>query len=174
MSKIYRVSEDVLIALANQGRKYSGATKKLIFPRDFNLSIEMSYENGKKAENEVFWGTFQNSGGEVNYYYAFAYGKFTDENYNPKHDIVCQSGANTSSQYMFYNASEISDTKVVIYANGNALTYAFYGDAKLHTIRKLVVHKNLTYSNSFKGCEALVNIVVEGEIGKSISFSDFF
>lgn len=125
-------------------------------------------EIGREAERNDFFRTFQNNGNETNYYYAFAYGRFTDANYDPKYDIVCSSGTTTSSQNVFYNASEITDTKVAIYARGRSASNMFYGCTALRTIQKLVVYVGLTYANTFTNCTALTNLTIEGEIGASI------
>jgi hypothetical protein len=177
--------DGALTATAEAIRGKTGKTEPITFDMDegFKSAVEVievggdteaayndGVEAGRKAEYDAFWDEFQRKGGEANYYYAFSYDKFNDTNYNPKYDIVCSSGANTSSQYMFLSAP-ITDTKVAIYANGNAASYAFSGCTDLHTIRKLVVHDSLSYNTTFGGCRALVNISFEGVIGKNISFS---
>lgn len=125
---------------------------------------------GKQAEHAVFWNNFQNSGEEQNYYYAFASGRFSDANYNPKHDLVTTDGI-TAAQYMFYNANQIADTKMAIRVNSSRMNYAFYGCTTLHTIKKLIVHDGVSYTNTFQNCNALVNISIAGVIGQTISFN---
>jgi hypothetical protein len=125
------------------------------------------FEAGKQAEYDRFWDKFQNYGRTENYNYAFAMGRFNDENYNPKYPIKCSSG-NTSGRYMFYNASDITDTKVEIIPY-NDLSNAF-ANSGIVTIRKLTVHEGISYSATFTETNDLVNITFEGEIGQDISF----
>ena len=130
----------------------------------YGLGMEM----GKSEEYNRFWDTFQNNGGTANYYYAFAYNKFNDENYNPKYDIRC-SNATTPGQAMFLNSSGITDTKVVIYANANNLQGAFQNSG-IKTIRKIVSQETTAYTQTFNGCDKLTDITFEGVIGQSINF----
>jgi hypothetical protein len=128
-------------------------------------------EQGKQAERVAFWNGFQNNGGTANYYLAFAYGKFTDENYNPIHPIRCSNGS-TPGMQMFYNSPGITDTKVEIYANNNNLQGAFNSATGLVTIRKIHVYETTKYTNTFDGANSLINIEFEGVIGQSISFQN--
>lgn len=123
------------------------------------------YDAGKQAEYDKFWDIFQNYGEPTNYYYGLAYGKFTDENYNPKYPINCIPNATTSSMDIFYNAP-ITDTKVAIYAGGS-IQAAFYGCKQLKTIRKIVLNKDTNISTAFYQTTALEDITIEGEIGKT-------
>lgn len=52
----------------------------------------------------------------------------------------------------------------------NSASGLFSSDTKLHTIRKLTVAENVEFTNFFASCESLKNIIVEGVIGRSISF----
>jgi hypothetical protein len=124
---------------------------------------------GKEAERTTLWNVFQNNGGTQNYYYAFAYNKFTDENYNPIHPIRCLNGS-TPGQNMFYKADYITDTKVEIYANSNNLNGAF-NSCGLVKIRKIHVHETTELTAAFAGTVNLVDIDFEGTIGKSIDFA---
>ena len=125
-------------------------------------------QQGREQEYSVMWDTMQDDGKGQNYYYAFAYGRFTDKNYNPKHPLKCSSGT-TSGRYIFYNATGITDTKVEIIPY-NDLQYAFNGDSSLVTIRKLTVKESVTYNGAFTGCDKLVDITFDGVIGQDISF----
>lgn len=60
------------------------------------------FDEGKKSEYDAFWDVFQSNGNLTSYNYAFAYGKFNDDTFRPKYDIVP-----TSANYMFsYNNTE--------------------------------------------------------------------
>ena len=122
------------------------------------------YDAGKKAECDAFWDVFQQNGEPSNYYYAFAYGKFTDENYNPKHPIICKSGS-TAAGSMFYN-STITNTKVPITIPG-ASTQTFGNCSALKTIPLLTLTENTTYNNTFAYCSALEDITIDGVIGQN-------
>lgn len=124
---------------------------------------------GKQAERDAFWEQFQNHGKGINYLYAFSYGRFNDSTYNPKYDIIPREG-NADCNNIFYTATQITDTKVAIYANDVAgcIQGAFYKAMKLVTIRKLVVTENTTYSSVFHTCTALKNITFEGTIGQNM------
>lgn len=128
---------------------------------------QLVYRAGRKSEYDKFWDKFQNYGKTENYNYAFAMGRFNDENYNPKYPIKCSSG-NTSGRYMFYYATGITDTKVeIIPYNDLSNAFAYSG---IVTIRKLTVTEKITYSSTFTETNDLVNITFEGEIGQDISF----
>lgn len=132
--------------------------------------LDNAHAAGMTAERVKFWNAFQNNGGTQNYYVAFAYGKFTDENYNPIHSIRCSNGS-TPGQQMFYNSTGITDTKVAIYANSNNLTQAF-ANTLIRRIPLLSVKSSTTYSNTFAYCSLLEEITIEGTIGQDISFAD--
>ena len=125
------------------------------------------YEAGKKAEQSDFWEEFQDGGNKQNYYYAFAADRFTDANYNPKYDIICSDGT-TPGRYAFYNAVNLTDTKVGIYANDNNAQYIFSGSG-LVTIRLFYVYESTNLINAFQGCSNLVNLTMGGTIGNDLN-----
>lgn len=131
----------------------------------YNFGCETGIEQGKQAEYDAFWDVFQKNGGAVNYNYAFAYGKFTDENYNPKYPIVC-TNSTTGGQNMF-RSSSITDTKqpITISTNGQG---AFY-ECGIKTIRKLIVTEDTVFTNMFYATSTLENITIEGTIGKDFN-----
>ena len=123
------------------------------------------YEAGQKAEYDKFWEVFQDGDKIQNYYYAFAVGRFNDTTYNPKYPIRCSSGT-TPGRNMFYN-SQITDTKVAIYANNNNLYQAFNNATALKTIRLLNVYESTTFDATFTQCTSLKDITMDGVIGQS-------
>ena len=180
-----------MTAIADRIRLYTGGTKKITLddmPEEIGMVNISGYNNGftegresayligyeegkaqgievgKQAERDAFWDEFQNG----SYYYAFSYGKFSDENYNPIRDIVVANGS-TTGRYMFYNATGITDTKVSIYATGTSanLQNSFAGCPNLKYIRKLVVAAHTTFSNAFNNAEALEMLMLEGTIGQN-------
>ena len=136
----------------------------------FEVIADAAYEKGKEKERSDFWDVFQNNGIQMaNYQYAFAYGHFSDKNYNPKHKI----NPSYSCSSMFYSATAITDTKVDIdVRQATATTNVFRSASKLKTIRKLIVNENNTYVQWFTGCASLENITFEGVIGNDLSFAD--
>jgi hypothetical protein len=136
----------------------------------FEVIADAVYEKGKNDDKSDFWDVFQNKGIQMaNYQYAFAYGHFSDENYNPKHKI----NPSYSCSNMFYSATKITDTKVDIDVRlATASTNVFRLASKLKTIRKIIVNESNTFVQWFTGCSSLENITFEGVIGNDLSFAD--
>lgn len=133
-------------------------------------NTDEAFEAGKRAEYDVFWDDLQSHGNPANYYYAFAYNRFSDNNYNPKYPIVGSSGT-TPCQAIFYSNTLITDTKVEIVTSSN-INNCFYKMSNCHTIRKLTVIEATSFTNAFVGCSSLMNIEFGGTIGANISFED--
>ena len=123
------------------------------------------FEEGQKNEYDKFWDVYQNYGEQMNYQYAFAYNKFTDETYNPKYPIKSVSGNNLAANNIFYNTTNITNTKVPIIMQYTYMNSTFYGCKNLTTINKLILHShNITEAkNAFFGCEKLTEIQIEGK-----------
>lgn len=165
------IEESTMTAIGNAIRAKTGGTAGIL-PEDMPAQIE-SISSGSSGSTDgyydTFWDAFQKNGAAMNYLYAFAYGRFTDANYNPKYDIKC-SGGTTPSRYLFYQSTEITDTKVPIYVNNNNMDYCFQGCTGLVTIRQLDVQATTGFTSTFASCSALANITITGTIGKNISF----
>jgi hypothetical protein len=133
----------------------------------FDIGKVEGIEEGKKTERDDFWEVFQKGGEPMNYNYAFGYNKFKDENYFPKYDINVMSG-NTTANYMFNVASDITDTKVTIDASkANNTQNMFSSCTNLKKIPKLIVGANTGFANTFNACEALEELYIEGTIAKN-------
>lgn len=119
---------------------------------------------GQKSEYDKFWDIYQNYGGQMDYQYAFAHNKFTDETYNPKYSIITKSGGFSAANNIFYNAINITDTKVPIIIHYTYMNNIFYGCKNLTTINKLILpsHNISEAKNAFSGCEKLTKIQIEG------------
>lgn len=120
--------------------------------------------DGKSAERNTFWDSYQQNGQRTNYTYAFyGYGWY-DDIYNPQYPIKPIHGNG------IYNLSYITDTKVPIDLtavgnNSQVFTYA----TRLVTINKVIFAANVSVSSAcFQSCGALKNLTVEGDIGCSI------
>ena len=142
------------------------------YSNGFAAGTEEGRYTGEQAQREAFWDVYQNYGGAVNYYYAFAFNKFTDANYAPKYDIVSRTDS-TALAGLFY-VTTITDTKVDIYANGKDLTSIFRGCQFLKKIKKLILSPSVThtFSGAFTQCYALEDIEIEGSIRTSVDFKD--
>lgn len=118
------------------------------------------YEAGKKSEYDAFWDSFQKKGVPIGYTYKFYGEHWSDEVYKPKYDIVC-----TAAISAFYSSS-ITDSLVSIDCRDIAMqtTFAY---CNIQTIRKLIVSKDTTYSRTFDTCKKIINLTIEGVIGKN-------
>lgn len=133
----------------------------------YDIGKAQGIEEGKQAERDDFWEVFQKGGIAANYLYGFAYNRFNDNNYFPKYDIVVTSG-NTTGNYMFYMASELTDTKVTIDVSAvNNLQNSFHSCSQLKYIRKLIVGSVTAFANTFNGDEELEMLNIEGTIAKN-------
>lgn len=126
-------------------------------------NVPKVYEAGKEEERKAFWEQLQLGGTRNTYTYAFAYSSWNDDIYNPTYPI-----SSTTLNYAYY-VSNITDTKIDIEARGSNITGVFQG-SPIKTVRKLIVHENLTYTSVFTNCDKLENITFEGVIGNSIDF----
>ena len=159
---------------------------------------EAVYEAGKKSEYDAFWDVYQGNGNSKQYHYAFAGYGWTDETFKPKHNIIMQGSCLAAFQYskitdiaerlkecgVELDTSNCSNFQAMFaYATTKSLPTintlkavsltSLFADCKnLERVEKLVVKKGSTYGTGFKGCQALKDIVFEGEIGNDISFSD--
>ena len=126
-------------------------------------------DEGIMAERNNFWDVFQKGGEPMSYRCAFAYGRFTDEIYNPLHTIKCTDTASTDAEQMFY-LSAITDTKVPIQiGKDKPLNQTFRNAYYLRTIRKLIVTEGCTFASAFESCNALENLTISGVIGQNIN-----
>lgn len=134
------------------------------------FSLQEAFDAGKQAEQDRFWEEFQQGGTKfIAYTNAFAYRGWTDDIFNPKYPFLVGGGNS-----MFAYNTALTDTKQPIDISDishTQLYYLFQRATNLKTIRKLITHRNRSYTNMFEQCNALENIVFEGEIGGSINFS---
>lgn len=121
------------------------------------------YDAGKKAEYDAFWDEFQDKGNRTDYRYAFAYGRWTDKNYNPKYPIKIDGFAYAMSMFDY---TDITDTKVDIeLLNTSTTNVSVFSNAKkLVTIPKLTLGGNKSFNGWFTNANALTNIEIGGSI----------
>lgn len=167
------VQQEKFKQIADVLRSFNASIKK-IKPSDFankfaelhEAALLRGHENGKTAEQESFWDTYQQYGMRTGWVYAF-YGRgWTDETYNPKYPI------STSGAFgQMFGYSNITDTVVPLNFAYHASTQVFR-DSAIKNIPSITVAPNQTFSNWFVNCSALENITfVNCEIQQNISFS---
>lgn len=161
----------------------------------YNEGLAEGIEQGKSAEWNTFWDSYQHNGNRVNYEYAF-YG-WSDGLFYPKYNIVpsgsyvgssmfrkssikdlkqrledCGVVLDTSScgyvAYMFME-SEISSIPVVDLTNAkNATDYCFANAPYIKTIEKVIFSEQTAISsNMFSATSGLENVVFEGVISRN-------
>jgi hypothetical protein len=157
-------------------------------------NVPKVYEAGKKSEYDKFWNNYQQNGAEISYNYAFAYARWNDNNFKPKHNIVP-----TTANYMFQN-SEIKQLKSILQAQNvildtskctslqsmfmsskiehipaiscvgtTTLSNVFSYCNQVKTIEKFILkYEGLnTFTNTFVGCSELEHIIFEGVMGSN-------
>lgn len=125
--------------------------------------LQAKYNEGAQAQQAHFWGIFQNNGEPTNYYYKFSYTGWTNNNYKPQYSLVC-TNATTAAMALFYSNTFITDTRVPIEVRGVNAQAMFYRSAVV-TIRELIVHAGVTFSNTFFEAYDIENITISGTIG---------
>lgn len=159
------ISKHILRDIANYIRNRKGTTAE-IKPVDMKSELESipTFEQGKQAEHDRFWDTFQQNGNRTTYRYAFysTGHKIWDDNlYKPKYPITATDSYGADSMFQ---SSLITDTKVDVAIGPNS-NYTFLSCNNLVTIRKLIVTEATTvHTQSFGGCNNLENITIEGVI----------
>lgn len=133
-------------------------------------NVPKVYEQGKQAEHDAFWEQYQRGGATTaDYSNAFYTGRWTDDIYKPKYDIVSSNSFNSLFAY-----SKITDTLVTIDATlltSSSKQQALFNYAtQLKTIPLIRVAEHNTYSGWFSNCTSLENISFEGVIGNDIDF----
>ena len=168
-AKIY--NEASVSAIADKIRERTGEAQKYKLremPSGIDAVFEKGFEDGKQAQYDAFWDTFQQNGERNNYPYAFYGPGWTDENYDPKYPLTVKGGN------QMYQASLITDTKVPIDMTKNVTNSQVFSWAqRLVTVNKVIFSKDITYNASiFTWCYDLENVTVEGEIGCDMRFHD--
>lgn len=186
--------------IADAIREKTG-TEDLIKPSDFAGKISEVYEKGEKSQYDEFWEAYQNTTikkGVGQYMYSFAGYGWNDNTFKPKYDIRMRYGNQYTFAYskitdlirLLENARVILDT-----SEATSFPYMFYGstvtkipaidcrnttslgnvftDCKSLECLSLIVDENNTFPiSTFRQCEKLSDITIEGTIGQSISFPD--
>ncbi len=163
-------------AIADAIREKTG-TSDLIKPSDFASKIEDVYtagqnaggggydegfEDGKFAERDAFWDSFQKNGTRTDYAYAFM--NWSDDIYHPKYPIE-------GSLNQCLASSTITDTLVdmkVVYTKTTMCATIFQNCRQLKTIRSIEFSPYADLRNTiFLYCDALENLTVCGTINSN-------
>lgn len=123
-------------------------------------SYNEGFEDGKKAEYDVFWDIFQQNGERTWYWGAFTGPGWTDEIFKPKYPIIAKG----TCGYCFRN-SKITNVLYFEYLD-TTVTQTFYDALNLKTIGcfKLTNGGN-KFTQVFANCKELENLTMEGVIG---------
>lgn len=151
--KILRAKQDYDdVFLAGKAQGGGGGTDR----------YDEGFEAGKQAEYDSFWNNVQENGTRTRYNYAFAGDGWTDATFTPKYPF----GAISHATYMF-GYSLITEVKQTLDFStiANNLANTFTG-SKIKTLR-LKLSETVGANNMFMSCADLVNLEIEGRIGKN-------
>lgn len=155
------------------------------------------FDAGKSAEWNAFWDSLQDNGSRTAYAYAFM--RWNKQCFKPKYNMTPSSCnqmfqnafvdepvsliealgelvLDTSSSTGFTNMfgySGVTEVPIISTISASTIQQAFDNAADLVTIEKLVLKADgsQTFTNTFRKCTKLSNIVIEGVIGNTIDFS---
>lgn len=157
-----------------------------------NDQDKTSFDIGKKAQYDEFWDAVQNFGNRTSYNGVFF--QWGDSAFYPKYDLIPIGNASsmfqqikvknfkqrlidcgvtldlskaTNVNYLF-SVAEVTHVPVINTTSASSLASIFY-NCRIVDIEKLILKSDgsQTFSDSFKWCESLVNLIIEGTIGKS-------
>ena len=134
---------------------------------NYDEGYQMGYtegeSKGRESQYNEFWNAYTQNGTRYNWNNAFFGYGWNDKSYNPPSDFNNVKYCNS-----MFSQSSITDIKVAIdLTNSTSTNSLFLSATSLKTIPLLIVHKELTFSNNFKGCNNLENITIQGAIGKN-------
>lgn len=158
------------------------------------------YDDGKQAQYDGFWDTYQQNGNRTAYRYGFAGKGWDDTTFNPKYDIspapyealsfATDSKITNLKQKLIDCGVTLDLSKVVnalsMFEGAEILTNLPRLDlgactSMMNTFRKckslvsidsLKLNENIAFSLTFSECSALEEIRIEGLIGKSLEIKD--
>lgn len=156
--------------------------------------VDSAFENGVKSEYDRFWDSYQNNGNPQGYQYAFGGPCWTDETFNPKHDINIigncgQMFSNTRITDLYgktigrglkftmsnvtYAASMFAYSSYLTHVPAislvglkNAYSCFAYCYA-LVTIDELAIDESFVFQGDFNYCDSIENLTIKGTIGQN-------
>lgn len=134
---------------------------------NYNEGYESGYTEGeimgRQNQYNEFWNGYSQNGTRYNWNNAFFGYGWNDNTYNPPWDFNNVKYCNS-----MFSQSSITNIKVTVdLTNSTSASSMFLSSTGLKTIPLLIVHKDLTFSNTFKGCANLENLTIQGVIGKN-------
>ena len=146
----YCTDENALYVGTEDGNKKVGGDG--VTEQDKQDIIDGVIEGIQGGYGDNFWEVYQNQGNRRDYRYAFFDVCWTDEIYNPKYPIIA-SGVSTD----MFGLTSITDTLVTIDFSENTTTnvQVFRNSYNLKTIRELIVHEGIVFTNWFSNATAL-------------------
>lgn len=191
--------QEKFTAIADNIRTCLGTDEK-IKPSNFADKISEVFETGKKSEYDEFWNAYQQNGMKTNYGYAFAqwnkntfqpkynmnptaaphmfYGFNQDRSVESLPDLLKNNNITIDFSkckgFMYFGTySYISDFGFIDCSGATNLNHMFNIAQRLDTVSlKLKDDGSQSFNSTFDACTRLVNITIEGVIGKNISFSE--
>lgn len=127
-------------------------------------SYDIGFDEGREAEYNEFWDTFQDNGNRYDYNRGFM--SWPNDCYCPKYTIKPKY-SNALQETFGYSAIENTLVTIDLSHGTTPLNRSFISASALHTILKLIVVEATTYSQSFQNCIALKNLTIEGTIGQN-------
>lgn len=148
----------------------------------YNEGYDVGTADGKQAEYDRFWDTFQQSGARTGYAYAFYGVGWTDNNFSPKYDITSNTGEGMFRNSAIENLVQILENNGVKLIVNSASLYYFANTAKVKEFPELGseitnLENSFSYSavvgieklnlsttascrctNAFRGCDDLKEI----------------
>jgi hypothetical protein len=156
-----------------------GAGEAIGYEDGYTKGLGDGFVEGKQAEYDAFWDTYQSNGNRANYMRAFAETYWKDAIFKPKYPITCkatQSYHSTNATSTFHSA-DVTHIDVPITIDGTAIggikADGFFNNAdQLETITLLTLNGVNGFPNTFLSCKKLKNTTIGGSIDVNISFSD--
>jgi hypothetical protein len=164
------IQQEKFKEIADAIREKTNSTDK-IKPSEFASKVDDVYEagkssgieEGKEAEWNAFWDSYQDYGKRGNYNTMFYNAGWTEITFKPKYDFIC-----TYAGSMFAASRIVEINKTIDVTKSTSVASMFYGMSYLKTITKLIVSENNNFgSNGFGSCPALENLTIEGTLGQS-------
>lgn len=190
------IAEKITRAKADYDEVYNaGYTKgKAEGGGGYEQGVADGIEQGKQEKSRSLMAAIQQGGERTAYNDMFSAPYWTDENFAPIYDIRTSNGAKmfnecgitdlrgilerqgveldtsgTGNFSEFMKGSTITHSPVIDASAAAQLSQAFYNCQSLISIEKLIISStgDVSFSHAFYACYALVQLVIEGVIGKN-------
>ena len=132
--------------------------------RVYEAGKSRGIEEGKEAEWNAFWDSYQDYGNRRAYNTMFYNAGWTEITFKPKYDFIC-----TYAGSMFAASRIVEINKTIDVTNSTSVATMFANATYLKTITNLIVSENNDLNgNVFLNCGALENLTISGTIGKNV------